>query len=370
MQTTAALCREFGKPLNIETLSLDAPAAEEVLVEVAACAICHSDITFMDGGWGGSLPAVYGHEASGIVRSVGKDVGGLSTGDHVVVTLIRACGDCHVCNASHPVRCEGVNVQGVSSRPLAGEKGEAVSQGMLTGAFAEHALVHHSQICRIPEDFPLDLASLLACGVITGLGAVFNTAKIEPGAQVAVIGTGGVGLNSVQGAALAGAGTVTAMDISDGKLKVAMSFGATHTINVTSEEVGQQVADITDGRGFDYVFVTVGAKSVMDAAFDHLAFGGAVVIVGMPASGVMSEYDPGMFAYKSQRILGSRMGSALISRDIPMLIELYRQGRLKLDELVTGRYKLARINEAITLAKAGQALRNIVVMPNSEHLLR
>ncbi len=363
MQTRAALCRSFGQQLSLETINIAEPSDQEVLVEVAACAICHSDIIFMDGGWGGVLPAVYGHEASGIVRSVGKHVRGIASGDHVVVTLIRACGACHDCNNAHPVRCEGTHVHGASAQPLTDSQGQAVTHGLLTGAFAEHALVHQSQICKIPKDFPLDLASLLACGVITGLGAVFNTAKIEPGAHVAVIGTGGVGLNSVQGAALAGAGTITAMDISDGKLQAAKGFGATHTINVTSGSVDEQVANITDGRGFDYVFITVGAKPVMDAAFDHLAYGGSVVIVGMPPSGVMSEYDPGTFAYKSQRILGSRMGETRISRDIPMLIELYRQGRLKLDELVSGRYNFEQINEAIASAREGNALRNVVLFP-------
>lgn len=370
MKAKAAICHAFGEPLEISALTIAEPAAKEVLVDIAACAICHSDIMFMDGGWGGVLPAVYGHEASGVVRSVGADVQGVAVGDHVVVTLIRACGACPDCSEGHLVRCDGANTSGVTDTPLTLEDGTAVTQGMATGAFAEVALVHESQLCKISKDFPLDLASLLACGVITGLGAVFNTAKVEPGSRVAVVGAGGVGLNSVQGAALAGARNVTAFDIADDKLEQARLFGATHTVNVVANDIKACVRDITDGRGFDYVFVTVGAKSVMDAAFDHLAFGGAVVIVGMPASGVMSEYDPGTFAYKSQRILGSRMGSALISRDIPMLIELYHQGRLKLDELVTARYKLDQINEAAASAKAGRALRNIVVFPEFERLMR
>ncbi|MBL4645822.1 MAG: zinc-binding dehydrogenase [Hyphomicrobiales bacterium] len=363
MQTRAALCHTFGEPLTIEPINIADPAAQEVLVDVAACAICHSDIIFMDGGWGGALPAVYGHEASGIVRAVGQDVRSVAPGDHVVVTLIRACGDCHDCNGAHPVRCDGAHVHGASEQPLTSEQGSAINHGLLTGAFAEHALVHQSQICKIPKDFPLDLASLLACGVITGLGAVFNTAKIEPGCHVAIIGTGGVGLNSVQGAVLAGAGSITAMDIADSKLQAAKVFGATHTINVTADDMAEQIANITKGRGFDYVFITVGVKRVMDAAFDHLAYGGSVVIVGMLPNGVMSEYDPGSFAYKSQRILGSRMGESCISRDIPMLIELYQQGRLKLDELVSGRYEFEQINEAIESARAGEALRNVVLFP-------
>lgn len=366
MKVKAAICHAFGEPLEIGDLSIAEPAANEVLVDIAACAICHSDMVFMDGGWGGALPAVYGHEASGVVREVGTNVQGVAAGDHVVVTLIRACGACPDCSEGHLVRCDGSQVSGATEGPLSLADGTAVTQGMATGAFAEAALVHESQVCKISRDFPLDLASLLACGVITGLGAVFNTAKVEPGSLVAVVGAGGVGLNSVQGAALAGARSVTAFDIADEKLDQARLFGATDTINVVATDIKARVAKITGGRGFDYVFVTVGMKSVMDAAFDHLAFGGAVVIVGMPASGVMSEYDPGTFAYKSQRILGSRMGSSLISRDIPMLIQLYHQGRLKLDELVTGRYKLDQINDAVASAKAGQALRNVILFPTFE----
>lgn len=366
MKVKAAICHTFGEPLEIGDLSIAEPAANEVLVDIAACAICHSDIVFMDGGWGGALPAVYGHEASGVVREVGINVQGVAAGDHVVVTLIRACGACPDCSEGHLVRCDGTEVSGATDGPLSLADGTSVTQGMATGAFAEAALVHESQVCKIPRDFPLDLASLLACGVITGLGAVFNTAKVEPGSRVAVVGAGGVGLNSVQGAALAGARSITAFDVSDEKLDQAHLFGATDTVNVVATDIKARVAKITGGRGFDYVFVTVGMKSVMDAAFDHLAFGGAVVIVGMPASGVMSEYDPGAFAYKSQRILGSRMGSSLISRDIPMLIELYHQSRLKLDELVTGRYKLDQINDAVASAKAGQALRNVILFPAFE----
>lgn len=363
VRATAAICTEFGAPLTLTGICVAEPASGEVLVEIAACAICHSDIMFINGGWGGALPAVYGHEASGIVREVGSQVKSVVPGDHVVVTLIRACGACPDCRDGHPVRCHKGQTADTNAVPLTLPDGTVVTQGMATGAFAELVLIHDSQICKIPQDFPLDLASLLACGVVTGLGAVFNTARVRAGSHVAVIGAGGVGLNSVQGAALAGARTVTAFDICDEKLVQAKNFGATHAISAVADDISGQVQDITGGHGFDYVFVTVGAKAVMDAAFDHLAFGGTVVIVGMPASGVMSEYDPGLFAYKSQRILGSRMGGALISRDIPLLIELYRQGRLKLDELITGRFQFDQINRAIAASKAGDALRNVILFP-------
>jgi Zn-dependent alcohol dehydrogenase len=213
----------------------------------------------------------------------------------------------------------------------------------------------------VPNDLAADVASLLACGVITGFGAVTNTAAIEVGSHVVVFGCGGVGLNSVQGAAISGAQTIIAIDLADSKLDAARQFGATHVLNPRTDDVESAVRDLTGGRGADYVFVTVGAKAAFDQSYALLGKGGAVVMVGMPASGVMSEIDPGTMAGYSQRILGSKMGSARISIDIPNLISLYRQGRLKLDELITGRYPLDRINEAIASVKAGEALRNVIV---------
>jgi Zn-dependent alcohol dehydrogenase len=214
---------------------------------------------------------------------------------------------------------------------------------------------------RIPVELPFDVASLLACGVITGVGAVANTARVEVGSDVVVFGCGGVGLNSVQGALLAGARTIVAIDLADSKLAAARSFGATHTLNARTDDVVAEVKAITDGRGADYVFVTVGVKLAYDASYALLAKGGAVVLVGMPPSGVMSEIDPATMAAYSQRILGSKMGASRIAIDIPNLVTLYQQGRLKLDELISGRYKLEEINEAMASVKTGEALRNVII---------
>ncbi len=207
----------------------------------------------------------------------------------------------------------------------------------------------------------LDSASLIACGVITGLGAVVNTAGVRAGSSVVVIGAGGVGLNSVQGAALAGASPIIAVDLSPAKLAAARQFGATHTIDAGTDDVAARVAEYTGDRRADYVFVTVGAKAAIEQAFDLMKRNGNVVIVGMPASGVTTAFDPSSLAAYGQRILGSKMGSARIQIDVPKIIELYRQGRLKLDELISGRYRLDQINEAIASVRQGQALRNVIV---------
>jgi S-(hydroxymethyl)glutathione dehydrogenase/alcohol dehydrogenase len=221
--------------------------------------------------------------------------------------------------------------------------------------------VHESQVVKLPAEMAFEAASLLACGVITGYGAVANTARVKPGQRVAVVGCGGVGLNSVQAAALAEASMVVALDLADDKLEAARRFGATHAFNPAKTDAAAEIMALTGGRGVDFVFVTVGAKAAFESAFSYLTKNGAVVIVGMPPSGVMASYDPGTVAAWNQKILGSKMGEADISRDIPLLVEHYRAGRLKLDELVSGRYPLEQINDAIAAVNAGKALRNVIV---------
>lgn len=336
------------------------PGPGEVAVDLAACAICHSDIMYIDGGWGGSLPAVYGHEASGIVSATGEGVKSVKVGDHVVVTLIRSCGQCHYCSQGHQVACE-TTFQLDEKSPLTEAGGTPLTHGLRTGAFAEKVTVHASQVVAIDKSVPLDAASLLACGVLTGFGAVANTANIETGATIAVIGTGGVGLNSVQAGALCGASQIIAIDVSDKKLDAARQFGATHTIDARGGAVADKVRTATSGRGVDYAFVTVGAKPAINDAPHLISATGCVVIVGMPATGVMAEYDPGSLAAMSQKIIGSKMGSGRVRVDIPYLVELYKQGRLKLDELITGRYRLDDINDAIASTRSGDALRNVII---------
>ena len=356
----AAVCYEFGKPLVIENLEIDSPRYAEVKVKLAACAICHSDIHYMDGAWGGRLPAVFGHEAAGIVEEVGPLVKHVKPGEHVLVTLIRSCGHCFYCNQGALNMCESENALDTEQRLRTGD-GKPILQGLKTAAFAEYVVVDESQVVSIPDDIPLDSASVLSCGVITGLGAVVNTAKVPTGSSVVVIGTGGVGLNSVQGARLVGASPIIAVDISDHKLEAAHLFGATHSINSVREDVLAQVHSLTAGRGADFVFVTVGNIKAIEQGIDLLRRVGTLVLVGMPAVGAKASIEPLNIADSGQRIIGSKMGSTRLRVDVPKLIELYQQGRLKLDELVTGRYDISQINEAIASVNAGEALRNVIV---------
>jgi S-(hydroxymethyl)glutathione dehydrogenase/alcohol dehydrogenase len=356
----AAVCRAFNEPLVIEELTLEAPQAGELVVDVKACAICHSDITYMDGGWGGALPALYGHEAAGVVSAVGPETPGVQVGDHVVVTLIRACGQCFYCSRGDRVMCE--TTLPLSTRePIKDATGAAVAQMMNVGSFAEQVLVHHSQIAVMPKDVSFSVASLLGCGVITGVGAAINTTTIKPGESVVVIGTGGVGLNCIQGAALSGANPLIAVDVNDLKLEASKEFGATHGINSKTQDVAAEVKALTNGRMADHVLVSVGVGPAIEQGIGLMGKGAETVIVGMPPSGVTTTFDPSWIAADSQRIVGSKMGSAQTPADIPQLVGLYRGGRLKLDELVTKEYPLEEINEAIAAVKRGEALRNVVV---------
>jgi S-(hydroxymethyl)glutathione dehydrogenase / alcohol dehydrogenase len=355
----AAVCREFKQPLAIEHLDLAAPQAGEVRVRIAACAICHSDLLAMDGAWGGDLPAVYGHEAAGVVEEVGAGVARVEPGDHVVVTLLRSCGHCDFCTSGEAHLCETKLPLDLRS-PLSVRDGSAIRQGLRTGAFAEHVVVDASQIAVIPREVPLDSASLLACGVITGLGAVLNTAAVRPGSHVATIGTGGVGLNCVQGAALASARVNIAIDVSERKLAAARIFGASHTIDPREEDTRDAVCSLTGGRGADYVFVAAGSAAAIEQGVTLLRRGGTLVIVGMPADGVKVCLEAVDIPARGVRILGSKMGSARPRVDVPLLAEWYLQGRLKLDELISGRYPLDEINEAMESARSGAALRNVI----------
>ena len=354
---SAAVCHEFGKPLSVEDIDLRPPENDEIEVTLGAVAICHSDISFANGDWGGFLPAVYGHEAAGRVTALGNNVRGLNIGDHVVVTLIRACGHCSNCSGGAPTICE-TPVDGVEG-PIKTADGSPLMQAMACWAFAEKVVVAQSQVVKIPESVPFASASLLACGVITGVGAVVNAAQLRPGQDVVVIGAGGVGLNAIQGARIAGARRIVAVDMSEEKLEIAKEFGATDGVLATGD-APWRAAKKAMGRGADAVFVTVGISAVYDQAPRYLGYGGKVVMVGMPKSGESSTYEPVMMAAVSQGMIGSKMGDVVIQRDIPWMVDMYQQDRLKLDELVSGRWRLDQINEAIEDTKSGSAKRNII----------
>ncbi len=358
----AAVCYEFGKPLVVEEVELDSPQAGEVKVRVAATAICHSDVHLVRGdwiNWSSDPPVIAGHEAAGVVESVGAGVTRVQPGDPVVVSLLRSCGRCFYCTIGAPFMCEGTFALATEKR-IHAKSGQPINQGIRTGAFAEQVVVDQSQLVKVPADMRLDRACLLACGVITGWGAVVNTAQAEPGSSVVVIGTGGVGLNAVQGAALSGAYPIIAVDIVDKKLAAARNFGATHTINSKQQDVAATVKGLTAERGADYMFVTVGSPAAVTQGMGLIRHGGTVVLVGIPHAGATAPIPIGDFVVKGQKVIGSNMGSTRLSVDVPRLVELYRHGRLKLDELISARYPLERINEAIESMERGEALRNVI----------
>jgi S-(hydroxymethyl)glutathione dehydrogenase / alcohol dehydrogenase len=357
----AGVCRSFGDPVAVEVVELREPGPGEVAVRVAACAICHTDLSLVEGVWGGALPAVYGHEVAGVVDEIGAGVAGIAPGDHAVVTLVRFCGCCALCLRGLPALCERKGDLPLSRMsPLRTSDGDPVDQGLRTAGFAERVLVHHSQVVPIPADVPLGVAALLGCGVVTGVGAVLRTAEVEPGGTVAVIGTGGVGLNAVQGAALAGARLVVAVDLVPSKLDAARAFGATHVVDASADDLAGAVHELTAGRGLDYVVVTAGSAPAVEQALALVADGGAVVLAGMPG-GAKAAIDPEELAHRGLSILGSKVGSTRPQIDVPALVALYRAGRLKLDELVSARFPLEQIDDALAAARRGDALRVVLV---------
>jgi S-(hydroxymethyl)glutathione dehydrogenase/alcohol dehydrogenase len=354
----AAVSRAVGTPLSVEEITLADPGPGEVRVRIGAVAICHSDVSFADGEWEAEFPAVWGHEAAGTIDAVGDGVG-FAVGERVVVTLVRSCGECRRCQRGAEVACRADFGLALRS-PLTDADGRAIHHGLGTAAFAEQVVVHASQIVPIDGDVPTPAASLLACGVITGVGAVVNTAQVLPGSAVVVLGCGGVGLNVVQGAAIAKAETIIAVDPQEVKRDLAVHLGATHAID-PDDDLATIVADITDGLMADDVFVATGAPAALAQAAPLVGTMGAIVIVGMPASGIAGSFDPGLLAGRNQRILGSRMGTSVIARDIPELVARYHDGDLELDSLISQAFTLDEINVAMDEVRSGAALRNVIV---------
>lgn len=355
----AAVCYEFGKPLVIEDVTLDPPKASEVRVKIAATGICHSDLHLISGEWGGKTPVVAGHESAGTVLEAGPGVTAFAPGERVLVTLIRSCGRCFYCTQGLPHRCETVFPLD-RERRLHNASGVDLRQGIRTASFAEEVVVHESQLVKFGDDIPMEVAALMACGVITGVGAVLNTAQIKAGSSVVVIGTGGVGLNSVQAARIAGAYPIIAVDLLDNKLETAHQFGATHSVNARSQDPIAFVKAHTAGRGADYVFVTVGNAKASEQAFAMLRPRGLQVIVGIPETGATAALPVGAFV-EERMVTGSTMGSTRLSVDVPRLFDLYRNKQLLLDQLISRRLPLDQINEAIAHTHSGNAIRNVII---------
>ncbi len=356
----AAVCYELGKPLVVEEVDIAPPKKGEVKVRLAATAVCHSDIHVIRGEIPMEVPLIAGHESAGYIEEVGEGVASVKPGDPVVASLLIACGKCLFCTTGRTHMCEAVWPRDTES-PYHNRRGQSLRQAFKIGSFAEYIVVDESQVVKMPEDMPLDRAALLACGAITGFGAVVNRARVEVMSSCVIIGTGGVGLNAVQGAAISGAYPVIAVDISDSKLEAARFFGATHTINSAKEDAIKAVKALTEGRGADYVFVTVGNAQAVRQGFSMSGPRGTTVVVGLPKMGDTVSFSPFEFIKDERVLTGSFMGTTALQADIPRLVKLYQAGILKLDELITARYPLEQINEAIESVERGEALRNVIM---------
>lgn len=356
----AAICYETGKPLVVEEVDIDPPKKDEVKVKIAATAVCHSDIHTIMGEIPGKLPFIAGHESAGYIEEVGEEVTSVKAGDPVLASLLISCGKCLYCKTGRSHLCETTWSRDIES-PYRNKKGQSLTQLFKIGSFAEYTILDESQVVKIPGDMPMDRAALLACGVITGFGAVVNRARVEVMSSCVIIGTGGVGLNAVQGAAISGAGPVIALDLSDEKLEAARTFGATHTVNPGKVDAVKAVQDLTGGRGADYVFITVGNAKAIEQGASMSAPCGMTVMVGLPKMSDTITLSPFPFILGERTLTGSFMGTTELQTDIPKMVELYKAGILKLDELITGRYPLDQINEAIDSVVKGQALRNVIM---------
>ncbi len=349
-------------PLSIEDVELDKPQDREVLIKTVASGVCHSDLHFVDGLYPYGAPAVLGHEAAGIVEEVGKQVTYVKPGDHVICCLSVFCGTCARCMSGHPNLCSNkvATQRKPGDKPRISQKGQPVNQFLDISSYCEKMLLHENAVVKIREDLPLDRAALIGCGVTTGVGAVLNTAKIEPGSTVAVFGAGGVGLAAIQGARIAGARKIIAIDMFEGKLAMAKRLGATDTVDASSSDPVDEIRKMTGGAGVDYSFEAIGLKKVAEQAYLAIKPGGTATVIGMIPVGQKVELDGYMFLTE-RKLQGSNMGSNRFRIDMPKYIDFYLQGRLNLDDMISRRGKLEDVNEAFRAMKAGEVARTVLM---------
>ena len=362
----AAILYETKQPLRVEEVDLDPPRSGEVMVRVGAAGVCHSDYHFMNGDLPITLPCVLGHEGAGVVESVGEGVTSVRPGDHVVMLFRASCGRCEFCQRGRPALCAmagqlrttGVLLDGTSRL----HRGDGPLHHFLgVSCLAERAVLPEQGVVKIRPDVPLEVAALMGCSVMTGIGAVMNTARVEPGASVLVIGAGGVGLNTIMGAVLVGANPIIAADLLDSKLELARSFGATHTINSKEHDLVAAVRELTGGEGVDYAFEVIGNSRTMTAAYQALRRAGTAVAVGIPPFGTEMTINAGELVYQEKTLKGSYYGTARPQSDMPRLLDLFMAGRLPLDRLISRRYQLDNVNEAYEALLAGEVARSVVI---------
>lgn len=351
----AAVFHEVGKPVSVEDVAVRAPEEGEVRVAIRAAGLCHSDVSAIDGTYPTPRPTVMGHEGAGIVEAVGRGVRTLREGDPVVLSTLAHCGQCPACDVGHPTVCHHPPRP---STPFTTAGGKPAYNFANASTFAELTVVRASSAIPVPRGIPMPQAALIGCGIITGVGAVLNRAKVEAGSTMAVFGTGGIGLNVIQGGVLAGAGRIFAVDLLPAKLELARGFGATDLVDGREGDPVQQIKDSTGGRGVDWAFEAVGHLKAIEQAFASLAPGGTLVIVGVPRLDARAEFV--VNALRVDRgILGCRYGTARPQHDFPMLADLYLRGRLKIDELITRHYRIDDVNHAIEDLERGELARGV-----------
>jgi len=364
MQIHAAILWEQGQPLSVEDAELEGPGPGEILVEVKAAGVCHSDLHPVRGDWPMKTPVVLGHEGAGIVREAGAGVASVGRDDHVVLCWAPPCGVCPACRDGRAVLCDRVEKITYRNRLPSGAlrlraRGQAIAPFLGTACFADFVVVPESGAIRVSPDVSFEALATLGCAVVTGVGAVRNAARAAPGSTVAVIGAGGVGLNVVQGAALSECRTIVAIDMRPAPLEIAKRFGATHAISA-GDNVVDAVRSLTDGRGADVVFDTVGLQQTLTDALACTRKGGTVVLTGLARGDTQSSFPMFPFVMQEKRLIGSVYGSGQPSRDITDLIALYQAGRLKLDELVARTYPLSAVNDALSALAAGDGARGVI----------
>lgn len=360
----AAVLRAYRAPLSIEDIDLLPPREGEIRIRFAASGICHSDMTRIEGARPSALPIVLGHEASAYVEELGPGVDGLAPGDRVVLSFLYDCGRCFYCRTGHPNLCEiGIAMLRGGTMPDGTtrlRKGDEVLHHMTVSSFAEQAVVPAHCATKIPDGMPMDIAALIGCAVLTGTGAVFNAAPVRAGDSVLVVGAGGVGLNTVQAAAIAGASVILVSDMNPEKLAMAKSFGATHLVNPRDADPVAKARELTAGRGVDFAFEAIGNIATIQQCYDAIRPAGKAIVIGAAEAGACCKIEALTLPYTEKVLTGSMYGGARPQLDVERLVDLYTRGRLKLDELISQSYRLDQINDAFDDLHAGRLARGLI----------
>ena len=356
----AAVLREVGKPLQIEDVQINKPGSHEVLIRTVAAGLCHSDLHFMEGSYPHPLPAVLGHESAGIVEQVGSEVRTVKVGDHVITCLSAYCGHCESCLTGHLSLCVSPDTKrGADEEPRLTTAAGPMIQFLNLSSFAEYMLIHEHACVAIRKDMPLDRAALIGCSVMTGVGAAIHTSSVRPGETVAVIGCGGVGLSAINGAAIAGAGRIIAIDTVAAKGNLAMEFGATDFIDASQTDAVKEVLEMTKG-GVHHAFEAIGLSKTAEQAFNMLRRGGTANIIGMIPVGQSITLRGAAFLGE-KKLQGSMMGSNRFPIDMPRLVDFYMNGKIKLDQMISQRIKLEQVNEGFADMKRGELARSVIL---------